>query len=133
MTIWEDTECPICGADLPTDGTESTMDTWWADHEHTDSVVVVRDGWHGQYLAPTLVLDVHDLTDKVPADVRTIAERWLGSMGPDAPIEEVSGNDADVVLDFVTYHADDLLDGAGYVLDSEDGYTIYQRTVTEGE
>jgi hypothetical protein len=95
------------------------------EHDHSGDVAVMRDGWRGQFLAPTFVLDVHDLTSKVPSRMRDIAERYLAQMGMVTLGEETTVEEYEELSDYVTYSADSLLADAGYLAHWEDGYVIY--------
>jgi len=115
MDRWE---CEVCGIETA------------EDHDHSADAVVIRDGWRGQYLAPTEVLDIADLVgeDNVPQDVRDAADRWLTQMAASSSDGQEGEDDADTVLDWLTEQGESLLWDAGYSILSEDGYVIYRRS-----
>lgn len=109
----DDGTCLVCGLE---DAPE--------DHEH--EAEIMRDGWRGQYLAPTLVLDIDAITPagSVPSDVLKAASRWLDTMGP--AVDETAEDDCTLVLDWLSDHDYALLDEHGWLLVQDDGYAIYR-------
>jgi len=115
----EDFECIVCDAK----GEQPSG------HEH--EAVVIRDGWRGQFLAPTAVLDIEEFGIAVPSEVLAEAKRWLAEMDERDDRQEHHDEEpfTDLVLDWLSEQGESALYDAGYVIVWEDGYVIYKREV----
>ena len=106
-------ECQVCGEEGD-----------FLDHGHVD--VVSRDGWRGQYLGDTFVLDVRDILGESAVDIevaRAAARRIREMHYMDA--HDSTEQDAELVYEAI----DDLeqkLFVEGYVAVWDDGYVIYK-------
>jgi hypothetical protein len=88
--------------------------------------VVIRDGWRGQYLVPTFILDTEDIIPgTVETDILELAEKWLAQMD-DYSLPSLTDDENEAVMWDVDF-CERALYEAGFIVEWDDGYTITEN------